>query len=143
MSSLEELLRKRKEVLKELRKRRELGRERKEMAEDRPVFLRWLWWKFPKFENDLKWKKPRGKDNKVRLKLKGYPPMASVGYRMPKDVRDLHPSGYETVVVSSVKDLEQLDPKKHAVYVSSTVGLKKRMEIVREALNRGFKVLNA
>ncbi len=143
MSSLEELLKKRKEVLKELRKRRELGRERKEMSEDRPVFLRWLWWKFPKFENDLKWKRPRGKDNKMRLKLKGYPPLAGVGYRLSKEVRDLHPSGFETAVVSSIKDLENLDPKRHAIYIASTVGLRKREEILREALNRGFKVLNA
>ena len=142
MSSLEELLKKREEVLKELRKRRELGKERKELSEDRPVFLRWLWWKFPKFENDLKWKRPRGKDNKMRLKLKGYPPLAGVGYRMPKEMRDLHPSGYEPVVVSSISDLEKLDPKKHAIYIASTVGLRKKLELVREATSRGFKVLN-
>ncbi|NPA97346.1 MAG: 50S ribosomal protein L32e [Crenarchaeota archaeon] len=142
MSSLEEVLKRRKEVLRELRKRRALGRARKELREDRPEFLRWLWWKFPKFENDLKWKRPRGKDNKMRLKLKGYPPLAGVGYRMPKAMRELHPSGLEPVVVASVKDLEALDPKKHAVYIASTVGLRKKMELVKEASSRGFKVLN-
>ncbi len=142
MSSLEELLKKREELLREMRTRRAIGKVHKELSEDRPVFLRWLWWKFPKFENDLKWKRPRGKDNKVRLKLKGYPPMASVGYRMPNDLRGLHPSGYEVAVVSSVKDLNGLDPKKHAVYIASTVGLRKKIELVREAINRGFKVLN-
>jgi len=142
MSSLEELLKKREEILREIRARRSVGELHKELSEDRPVFLRWLWWKFPKFENDLKWKRPRGKDNKVRLKLKGYPPMAGVGYRMPKELRDMHPSGYEVAVVSSLKDLEKLDPKRFAIYIASTVGLRKRVELVRAAISKGFKVLN-
>ena len=117
--------------------------QRKISKKLRMEFLRHLWWKFPKFQNDLKWKKPKGKDNKMRLKLKGYPPVVQVGYRTPNDIRGLHPSGLTPVTVSNVKDLENLDPSKHIVYISGTVGLKKRFELIREAQRRGFRVANA
>ncbi len=140
---LSELLKKREEVLEARQRLREVGMERLKLKRKKPEFLRWLWWKFAKFQNNLKWKRPRGKDNKMRLKLKGYPPLVSVSYSMPSDLRFLHPSGLVPVTVSSVKDLEKLDPSKHIVYISSTVGLKKRIELVKLAKEKGFKVANA
>ncbi len=113
------------------------------MKKEKPEFLRHLWWKFKKFQNNLKWKKPRGKDNPMRLKLKGYPPLASVGYRTPKIIRGLHPTGLKPVVISSVRDLEGLNPAEVIVYISSTVSLKKRVEIIAKAKQLGFKVANA
>ena len=121
-----------------LRKIKELIRRK-----DKPEFLRHLWWKFPKFQNKLKWKRPRGKDNPMRLKLKGYPPVASVGYRTPKVIRGLHPTGLKPVVISNVKELEELNPAEVIVYVSSTVSLKKRVEIIAKAKQLGFRVANA
>jgi len=106
-------------------------------------FYRNKWWKFAKFRNDPKWRKPRGKDNPMRLKLKGHPPVVSVGYGTPKLIRGLHPSGLTPVVVSNLKELEKLDPSKFLVYVSSSVGLRKRLEIARKALEMGFRVANA
>jgi len=113
------------------------------MRKDKPEFLRHLWWKFVKFQNKLKWKRPRGKDNPMRLKLKGYPPLASVGYRTPKVIRGLHPSGLKPVVVNNPKELEGLDPSKVIVYIGSTVSLKKRSEILAKARELGIKVANA
>lgn len=134
------------EVLKELKeeKRRRLKILEKKIAFKRrkPEFLRHLWWKFPKFQNKLKWKRPRGKDNKMRLKLKGYPPVVSVGYRSPGEIRGLHPSGLIPVVVSSIRDLENLDPEKHIVYIARGVGLRKRDQLVSAALQKGFRVAN-
>ncbi|MET1159414.1 MAG: 50S ribosomal protein L32e [Thermoprotei archaeon] len=115
---------------------------RKKLKSKKPEFLRHLWWKKPKFKNDPKWRKPKGLDNKMRLKLKGYPPLVEVGYRSPRKVRGLHPSGKKPVVVHCVKDLEGLDPDTHIIYIGSTVGLKKRIEITRVALEKGFKIAN-
>ncbi len=115
---------------------------RKKLKSKKPEFLRHLWWKKPKFKNDPKWRKPKGLDNKMRLKLKGYPPVVEVGYRSPRKVRGLHPSGRVPVVVHSVKELEELDPDKHIIYIGSSVGLKKRVEIMRIAFEKGFKVAN-
>lgn len=105
-------------------------------------FYRNKWWKFPKFRNDPRWRKPRGKDNPMRLKLKGHPPVVSAGYGTPTVIRGLHPSGLRPAVVSNVRQLEGLDPSRFIVYVSSTVGLRKRSEIVRKALEMGFRVAN-
>ena len=120
-----------------LRKIKELIRRK-----DKPEFLRHLWWKFPKFQNKLKWKRPRGKDNPMRLKLKGYPPLAGVGYRTPKIIRGLHPSGLKPVV-NNPKELDGLDPSEVIVYIGSGVSLKKRAEILAKARELGIKVANA
>jgi len=113
------------------------------MRKDKPEFLRHLWWKFPKFQNKLKWKRPRGKDNPMRLKLKGYPPLAGVGYRTPKIIRGLHPSGLKPVVVNNPKELDGLDPSEVIVYIGSGVSLKKRAEILAKARELGIRVANA
>jgi len=117
-----------------------LLRIRRKLAKKRPAFIRSLWWKFKKF--DEVWRKPKGIDNKIRLKLKGYPPMPSAGYRGPAKVRGLHPSGLRPVVVSCTKDLEGLDPEVHIIYISSSVGRRKRGEIVRRARELRLKIAN-
>ncbi|HIP85900.1 MAG TPA: 50S ribosomal protein L32e [Pyrodictium sp.] len=119
-----------------------LLRLRKKLKSRKPEFLRTLWWKFPKFKNDPKWRKPKGIDNKMRLRLKGYPPIVEVGYRGPAAVRGLHPTGLEPVLVHSEKELEGLDPSKHIVVIASTVGLKKRLKILEKARQLGLRVAN-
>ena len=108
-----------------------------------PEFLRHLWWKFPKFKNDLKWRRPKGIDNPVRIKEKGYPPIVSVGYRTPKYIRGLHPSGLKPVVIHNIRELEGLNPSEVIIYIGSTVGIRKRAEIIRKAEELGFLVANA
>lgn len=125
-----------------------LGSERKKLIEvikrkRRLIFLRNVWWKFAKFRNDPKWRKPKGKDNPMRLKLKGHPPVASVGYRVPVKIRGLHPSGLKPVVIHNVDELSRYDPKDVIVYLGSSIGLRKRLEIVNKARELGFIVANA
>ncbi|MEM4661511.1 MAG: 50S ribosomal protein L32e [Desulfurococcaceae archaeon] len=115
---------------------------REEMKRRRPEFLRHLWWKKPKFKNEPKWRKPKGIDNKMRLQLKGYPPIVKVGYRGPRIVRGLHPQGAMPVVVNSVSDLSKYDPAKQIIYIGRSVGIKKALEIYKVATERGFRVAN-
>ena len=68
--------------------------------------------------------------------------MVDVGFRGPVAARDLHPSGFEEVLVYNVDGLEGIDPKKQAVRIGGTVGTKKRMAIEDRADELGIRVLN-
>lgn len=127
-------------VVEKMRLMRSL--QRRIAGKDKPEFLRTLWWKFPKFRNNLKWVRPKGKDNKMRLRIKGYPPLAGVGYRTPKDIRGTHPSGLRPAVVSSPRDLDDLRPEEHIIYIASTVGSRRRAELIRIAEEKGFRIAN-
>ncbi|HDO20152.1 MAG: 50S ribosomal protein L32e [archaeon GB-1867-097] len=88
------------------------------------------------------WRRPKGLDDKHRLKLKGYPPQVEVGYRSPKKIRHHHPSGYLEKIVHNLKELEEVDAEKFAVRIAHTVGRRKRIEIMKKAAELGIKILN-
>ena len=56
----------------------------------------------------IKWRRPRGKTSKMRRYEAGKPDMPAIGYRTPRAIRDLHPSGYNDVLVHNMKELENL-----------------------------------
>ena len=141
-ADLNQVLKKRAEVLKEIRKRRKMMKKAVELRNDLPEFIRYHWWRYFRLERGYKWRKPKGNDNKSRLQLKGYPPIVKVGYRTPKEVRNLHPSGLQPVIVHNVKELEEVDKNKHIVYIASSVGKRKRAEILKRAQELGVRVAN-
>jgi large subunit ribosomal protein L32e len=88
------------------------------------------------------WRKVRGIDSATREKRKGRITMVSSGYRKPKSVRGMHPSRFTEVYVERPSDVEGLDPDIHAVRIGSTVGMRKRQEIIRRADALMVRVLN-
>ncbi len=106
----------------------------------KPAFVRAESLKYDRFS--LSWRRPRGLDNKIRRKIKGWPAGVSVGYKGPKIARGLHPSGYREVLVYNVKDLSTVDPNTQAARIAHTVGKRKRALIVAEAKKLNIKILN-
>ena len=78
----------------------------------------------------------------MKRNLKRRPHVVDIGFRGPVAARDLHPSGFEEVMVYNVEGLEGVDPKKQAVRVGGTVGTKKRLAIQERADELGIRVLN-
>ncbi|MEM5872279.1 MAG: 50S ribosomal protein L32e [Candidatus Aenigmatarchaeota archaeon] len=90
----------------------------------------------------LKWRTPRGIHSQLRKHKREAGNLPNPGYGSPKEVKGLHPSGFEEVLVFNVKDLEKINPQKQAVRIASKVGKKKRLEIMKRAEELKLKVLN-
>lgn len=119
----------------------DLLKKRRKIKSRRPKFSRQEWFRYKKLDRDT-WRNPRGLHSKVRQNLKYRPDVVSIGYRSPKKVRGLHPSGFEEVLVHNTDDLEGLDPDKQAVMIAHGVGMRKRIDIESEADEMDLRVLN-
>jgi large subunit ribosomal protein L32e len=90
-----------------------------------------------------KWRKPRGIDNKQREKRNKAGALPNIGYRNPKDYRDIHPSGYYEVLITCERDLEKvIDTQGVAVRLASKLGKKKREALVNKINELNLKLLN-
>jgi large subunit ribosomal protein L32e len=78
----------------------------------------------------------------MKRSLKRRPPVVDIGFRGPITARNLHPSGFEEVLIHNIDGLENIDPKKQAVRIGGTVGTKKRIAIQDRADELGIRVLN-
>jgi large subunit ribosomal protein L32e len=113
---------------------------RKKINKKRPSFRRVESWRYKRVKDS--WRKARGIDSRTRIKSKSGVKSPSAGYRGPKKVRGLHPSGYEEVRVHNINDLKDLNNKKHAIKISTNLGVRKRIGVIDYAQSRGFKILN-
>ena len=113
---------------------------RKNMNKKRPSFRRVESWRYKRVKDS--WRKARGIDSKTRKKKKSGVKSPNIGYRGPKKVRGLHPSGYEEVRITTLDDLKKLNKNKHALKISSNLGAKKRIVLTDYCQKRGFKILN-
>ena len=110
------------------------------MASNHPKFQRQNINTFKRLKHS--WRKPRGIDNKMSRKMKAYGAQPDVGYRQPKEARHIHPCGLREALVANVEELSKVNPKTHCARVRSTVGAKKREQIVKKAAELRIKVLN-
>jgi len=129
------------------KKKPKLSKEQKEKLQLRrqikkrtPTFLREEWFRYKRIPKN--WRRPDGITSKMRINLKYRPSKVRVGFRGPKDVRGLHPSGFEEVMIYNVADLKNIDPEKQAARIGGTVGTKKRLEIAKKAEELEIRILN-
>lgn len=115
-------------------------RIRKQIKKRTPTFLREEWFRYKRIPKN--WRRPDGLTSKMRINLKYRPSKVRVGYRGPKEVRGLHPSGFEEVMIYNVADLEKINPEKQAARIGGNVGTKKRLEIAKKAEELEIRILN-
>jgi len=113
---------------------------RKNKKKQRPHFLRQEWFRYKRVPKN--WRRPDGITSKMRINKKYRIPRVRVGFRGPKQVRGLHPSGFEEVLVHNTADLEKIDADKQAARIGSTVGTKKRVAIAEKAKELDIRLLN-
>ncbi|UCD02305.1 MAG: 50S ribosomal protein L32e [Promethearchaeota archaeon] len=113
---------------------------RKTINRKRPSFRRVESWRYKRVKDS--WRKARGIDSKTRKKKKSGVKSPTVGYRGPKKVRGVHPSGYEEVRIRTKEELSNLSNKKHAIKISGKLGAKKRVALIDYLQKRGFRILN-
>jgi len=113
---------------------------RRQVKKRTPHFLRDEGFRYKRIPKN--WRRPTGYTSKLRINLGYRPSKVRVGFRAPKLVRGLHPSGFQEVIIHTVKELDAIDPKKQAVRIGSTVGTKKRLEIAKKASERDIRLLN-
>jgi large subunit ribosomal protein L32e len=129
------------------KKKPKLSKEQKEKLQVRrqikkrtPTFLREEWFRYKRIPRN--WRRPDGITSKMRINLKYRPSKVRVGFRGPRGVRGLHPSGFEEVMIYNVNDLKGIDPEKQAARIGGTVGTKKRLEIAKKAEELEIRILN-
>ena len=129
------------------KKKPKLSKEQKEKLQIRrqikkrtPTFLREEWFRYKRIPKN--WRRPDGITSKMRINLKYRPSKVRVGFRGPREVRGLHSSGFEEVMIDNVADLENIDPEKQAARIGGTVGTKKRLEIAKKAEELEIRILN-
>ncbi len=87
----------------------------------------------------LKWRAPKGQHSKMRKKLKGYRRQPSIGWSSPHEVRGLTPDGHQVILVCNERELLSA---KVPVTIAGTVGMHKRLLLLRKAKELKLRVLN-
>ena len=99
-------------------------------------FLRRTWYKYSKLgqgrKKKQKWRRPTGRDNKLREKRKNRGPVVSIGYK--KDVTSVE----KKPIVYNENDLRKI--KKGTIVILGKVGKKKKIEIVELAKKKGILI---
>lgn len=90
-------------------------------------------------KNKQKWRRPSGRDNKMREKRRGYPAVVSVGYKKDKNLRGTLEEK-KPIMIMNVKDLEKL--RKNEIAVIRNIGKKKKMEIAKVAKEKKIEIYN-
>ncbi len=75
-----------------------------------------------------KWRRPTGRDNKMREKRRGYPAVVKIGYKQDVKTRG-NVEEKKPIIIMNVKDLAKI--KKNEIGIIGSMGKKKKIEIAR------------
>tara|TARA_Y100000310_G_C20690057_1_gene821654 strand:+ start:2894 stop:3250 length:357 start_codon:yes stop_codon:yes gene_type:complete len=86
-----------------------------------------------------KWRRPTGRDNKIREKRKGYPKGVRIGFKTAKKESGKI-NGLIPLRIENVGELERAE--KNNLIIIGKVGAKKKIELIKKANDMKFKVMN-
>lgn len=102
----------------------------------KPKFLRKGWNKYSKLGKRKKkkqvWRKPKGRDNKMREKRRGHGPLVKIGYKSGEKK--------SRIVIKNLKELQRL--KGNETIFLEKMGKKKKTEIAKKAKEMKIKIEN-
>ncbi|MFH1249365.1 MAG: eL32 family ribosomal protein [archaeon] len=114
---------------------------RKLIKSRKPRFRRTDWHKISNLglrrEKKQVYRNPRGRHNKMREKRNGRLGIPSIGYGSPRAVRGTI-EGYIPILIHNVKELENVS--KNNIVIVASVGMKKKMEIVKKAVELKMRI---
>ncbi len=85
------------------------------------------------------WRKPKGRHNKMREKIRGHSASVDVGYKKSKKARNKI-SGKKLIIIMNIMDLEKI--KKDEIGIVGSVGRKKKVEIAAKAKEKKIILRN-
>lgn len=85
------------------------------------------------------WRRPNGRDNKMREKRKGYPAVVSVGYKNDR-VLSGNIEEKKPVMINNLNDLKKMT--KGQIGIVGDIGKKKKIEICQAAKKEGKDLHN-
>ena len=71
------------------------------------------------------WRRPKGRDNKMRESRKVRPPLVSIGYKRKREKKS-------TIIVHNLQDIEKIH-RGHDIIILGKVGRKKKTEVLKKA----------
>ncbi|MFT4312781.1 MAG: eL32 family ribosomal protein [Candidatus Woesearchaeota archaeon] len=86
------------------------------------------------------YRKPKGVHNKVGNNKKGRRTTIKTGFGYPKITRNVRADGLNIKYVSSETDIAHIDPKTDIVILASSLGSRKRIEIVELLSKKSIKI---
>lgn len=102
------------------------------------VFLRRTWSRYSKLGKKRKkkqvWRKPKGRDNKMREKRRGWPAVVSIGYKKGKSEKK------NFKIIRNLKDLADIG--KNEMVIIGRIGKRKKIEIVIKAKEMKISIQN-
>lgn len=79
------------------------------------------------------WRRPSGRDNKIREKRRGYSASVNIGYKKDKKEKEM------IIAINNLKDLEKAGKGR---IVLGKIGKKKRIEIANKAKEKKIEISN-
>jgi large subunit ribosomal protein L32e len=106
---------------------------------EHPTFARMNYGRTKRGRIGKAWRRPRGHDNKQKTGIGFAPKKPAIGYRQPRSIRGMHPTGFRATMVHNIAEVTKAQG---LITISASVGAKKRADMMKIANERKLRVTN-